>query len=55
MYIGDCLKGIRAIMDSDRKNDKALIEKYLHWQPNISLRQGLEQIYLWIYDQMVGK
>ncbi len=100
MYITDCLKGTRAIMDSEtidfpinlgssesvtindlvsmaediagiqlkrnykldapkgvngRNSDNTLIEKYLHWQPDISLRQGLEQTYAWIYDQMTGK
>ena len=26
-------------------------EKYLGWEPNISLRAGLEKTYAWIYDQ----
>jgi nucleoside-diphosphate-sugar epimerase len=34
-----------------RNSDNTLIEKYLGWEPNISLRAGLEKTYAWIYDQ----
>ena len=34
-----------------RNSDNTLIEKYLHWEPNTSLRAGLEKTYRWIYDQ----
>src|SRR5881398_2358921 len=35
-----------------RNSDNTLIQKYLHWEPNISLRDGLEKTYAWIYDQI---
>jgi GDP-D-mannose 3',5'-epimerase len=34
-----------------RNSDNTLIEKYLHWEPSIPLRIGLEKTYSWIYDQ----
>ena len=34
-----------------RNSDNTLIEKYLGWEPNISLRAGMEVTYAWIYDQ----
>jgi nucleoside-diphosphate-sugar epimerase len=34
-----------------RNSDNTLIEKYLGWEPNISLRAGLKKTYAWIYDQ----
>jgi nucleoside-diphosphate-sugar epimerase len=95
MYIDDCIKGVRMIMDSDieepinlgssemvsinqlvdlveaiagiklerkynlgapkgvagRNSDNTLIQRYLGWEPNIPLRNGLEKTYAWIYDQ----
>jgi GDP-D-mannose 3',5'-epimerase len=95
MYIDDCLKGVRMIMDSGivdpinlgsseavtinqlvdivegiagiklkrrydlsapkgvngRNSDNTLIQKLLNWQPNTTLRAGLEKTYAWIYDQ----
>ena len=35
-----------------RNSDNTLIQKYLGWQPGISLREGMEKTYRWIYDQM---
>ena len=35
-----------------RNSDNTLIQKYLGWQPNIRLRDGMERTYRWIYDQM---
>src|SRR5580698_9599972 len=35
-----------------RNSDNTLIKKYLDWEPNIRLRDGLEKTYRWIYDQM---
>lgn len=35
-----------------RCSDNALIQKTLGWAPSISLQDGLEQTYKWIYDQM---
>lgn len=34
-----------------RNSDNTLIQKYLGWEPNTSLRDGLERTYRWIYDQ----
>jgi len=36
-----------------RNSDNALIQKYLKWEPNTRLRNGMEKTYAWIYDQMV--
>src|SRR5205823_9727950 len=36
-----------------RNSDNTLIQKYLGWEPNIRLRDGLERTYAWIYGQMV--
>jgi GDP-D-mannose 3', 5'-epimerase len=99
MYIDDCLKGVRMIMDSDilepinlgssemvsinqlvdivediagvklkrnydltapkgvmgRNSENTLIRQYLNWEPNISLRAGLEKTYAWIYDQYMAR
>src|SRR5580698_2355984 len=38
-----------------RNSDNALIKKYLGWEPNIRLRDGLEKTYRWIYDQMTSR
>jgi len=35
-----------------RNSDNTLIKKYLVWEPNIRLRDGLEKTYAWIYDQI---
>src|SRR5215467_648418 len=34
-----------------RNSDNTLIKKYLNWEPDTSLRAGLEKTYRWIYDQ----
>ena len=34
-----------------RNSDNTLIQKYLGWEPGISLRAGLEKTYAWIHDQ----
>jgi len=98
MYIDDCVKGIRMIMDSEilepinlgssemvtvnqlvdivediagvklkrrydlsapkgvngRNSDNTLLQKYLGWEPNISLRTGLEKTYAWIHDEFMA-
>jgi len=38
-----------------RNSDNALIQKYLGWEPNTSLRVGLEKTYRWIYDQYIAR
>ena len=99
MYIDDCLKGVRMIMDSGivepinlgsseavtinqlvdivediagiklkrrydlsapkgvngRNSDNTLIQRLLRWQPNTTLRAGLEKTYAWIYDQYLAR
>ena len=35
-----------------RNSDNTRIEKILGWQPSISLREGMEKTYRWIYDKM---
>lgn len=37
-----------------RNSDNTLIQKYLGWQPSISLHAGLTQTYSWIYKQLTG-
>ena len=46
IYDLDAPKGVMG-----RNSDNTLIRKYLAWEPDISLRQGLEKTYAWIYDQ----
>jgi GDP-D-mannose 3', 5'-epimerase len=38
-----------------RNSDNTMIKKLLHWEPSISLREGLEKTYAWIYDQYVAR
>jgi GDP-D-mannose 3', 5'-epimerase len=35
-----------------RNSDNTRIEKIMGWQPSISLREGMEKTYRWIYDKM---
>jgi nucleoside-diphosphate-sugar epimerase len=37
-----------------RNSENALIRKMLDWEPKISLRDGLEKTYAWIYDQVLS-
>jgi nucleoside-diphosphate-sugar epimerase len=37
-----------------RNSDNTLIRKYLDWEPNVRLRDGLEKTYRWIYDEMTA-
>ena len=36
-----------------RNSDNCLIRKYLGWEPNVRLRDGLEKTYRWIHDEML--
>jgi GDP-D-mannose 3',5'-epimerase len=98
MYIDDCTKGCRLILESDihepinlgsselvtinqlvdiaesfagiqlkrkynlsapkgvngRNSDNTLIQKYLGWEPSISLREGLRKTYDWIEQEMLA-
>jgi nucleoside-diphosphate-sugar epimerase len=38
-----------------RNSDNTRIQKLLGWAPSISLREGLEKTYGWIYDQYVSR
>src|SRR6201984_793446 len=38
-----------------RNSDNTLIQKYVGWEPNTSLRTGLEKTYRWIYDQYLAR
>jgi GDP-D-mannose 3',5'-epimerase len=38
-----------------RNSDNTLIQKLLGWEPSTSLRDGLEQTYRWIHDQMAPR
>ncbi|MGZ4971718.1 MAG: NAD-dependent epimerase/dehydratase family protein [Limisphaerales bacterium] len=38
-----------------RNSDNTLIKKYLGWEPNTRLRDGMEKTYRWIYDQMTKR
>jgi nucleoside-diphosphate-sugar epimerase len=38
-----------------RNSDNALIQKYLKWEPDTTLRAGLEKTYKWIYDQYLAR
>jgi GDP-D-mannose 3', 5'-epimerase len=46
-YDLDAPKGVRG-----RNSDNTRIRETLGWEPSTSLRQGLEQTYAWIYDQL---
>jgi GDP-D-mannose 3', 5'-epimerase len=48
-YKLDAPQGVRG-----RNSDNTLILEQLGWEPSISLRDGLEQTYRWIHDQMVA-
>ena len=38
-----------------RNSDNALIKKLLGWEPSISLRDGLDKTYRWIYDEIKAR
>ena len=38
-----------------RNSDNTLIQRYLHWEPSIPLKTGLEKTYRWIYDEYVAR
>ncbi len=37
-----------------RNSDNMLIRQHLGWEPSVRLRDGMEQTYRWIYDQMTN-
>ncbi len=38
-----------------RNSDNTLIQNLLHWQPNTTLRAGMEKTYRWIYEQYLAR
>ena len=46
-YNLDAPKGVRG-----RSSDNTLIKSLFNWSPKISLKEGLEKTYKWIYDQI---
>ena len=48
-YNLDAPKGVRG-----RNSDNTLIKEIYGWEPSISLADGLERTYRWIFDQLVG-
>jgi nucleoside-diphosphate-sugar epimerase len=38
-----------------RNSDNTMILERLHWEPSISLRDGMEKTYAWIYDEYIAK
>jgi nucleoside-diphosphate-sugar epimerase len=38
-----------------RNSDNTLIQSYLHWEPDTTLREGLEKTYAWIHDQYLAR
>jgi GDP-D-mannose 3',5'-epimerase len=38
-----------------RNSDNTRIQQLLHWEPDTSLRTGLEKTYRWIYDQYLAR
>jgi GDP-D-mannose 3', 5'-epimerase len=38
-----------------RNSDNTLIKKVFHWEPSTRLRDGMEVVYRWIYDQMKAR
>ena len=48
-YDLDAPKGVRG-----RNSDNTLIKELLGWAPSITLQEGLEKTYAWIYDQVAA-
>jgi nucleoside-diphosphate-sugar epimerase len=46
----DAPKGVNG-----RNSDNTRILDLLGWEPSISLREGMERTYAWIYDQMTAR
>lgn len=48
-YKLDAPKGVNG-----RNSDNTKIRQYLGWEPGVALRDGLEQTYRWIYDEITA-
>ena len=46
-YNLDAPKGVRG-----RNSDNTMIKQIYAWEPSVTLRQGLERTYAWVYDQV---
>jgi nucleoside-diphosphate-sugar epimerase len=49
-YDLDAPKGVNG-----RNSENTRIQELLQWEPDISLRNGLEKTYRWIYDQYLAR
>ena len=49
-YKLDAPQGVRG-----RNSDNTLFRAIYGWEPSISLREGLEKTYAWIYDQLKAR
>ena len=49
-YNLDAPQGVRG-----RNSDNTLFREIYGWEPSISLKDGLERTYGWIYDQLIGR
>jgi GDP-D-mannose 3', 5'-epimerase len=49
-YKLDAPQGVRG-----RNSDNTLIKERLGWEPRISLEEGLEKTYKWMYEEMAGR
>jgi GDP-D-mannose 3', 5'-epimerase len=48
-YTLDAPEGVRG-----RNSDNTLIKEIYGWEPSITLADGLERTYRWIFDQLLG-
>jgi GDP-D-mannose 3',5'-epimerase len=48
-YKLDAPKGVRG-----RNSDNTLVRERLGWEPSVSLREGMESTYRWVYDQVAA-
>jgi nucleoside-diphosphate-sugar epimerase len=46
-YILDAPLGVRG-----RNSDNTLIREYLDWEPSVSLKEGIDRTYGWIYEEV---
>ena len=49
-YLLDKPKGVRG-----RSSDNTNLKNQLNWEPSVSLKDGLEKTYKWIFDQIKSK
>ena len=49
-YKLDAPQGVRG-----RNSDNTLIKRRLGWEPQMTLKEGLEKTYVWMYDEMAGR